>query len=216
MSDDVEKKVEEGEAAATEAGEATQAAEPEEPNLEEQLAKAKAQADEYLDNWRRAVADLANYRKRTEREREEASRFSNALLLGKLLPVLDDFDRAMAAVPADLRHLTWVDGVALIERKLRLILEAEGLKPIEAMGKPFDPEWHEAILREETTDYPDGQVIAELQRGYELHGRILRPTLVKVAVAPKTEEETEGIGGTEGTEEGIDPTLGRDERGNEG
>ncbi len=177
MSDDVEKQEEttgEGPAAVS-AEAADQAAE---------LEKAKAQAAEYLDQWRRTAADFSNYRKRTDREREEASRFSNALLLGKLLPVVDDFERAMATLPADLQQMTWVDGILLIQRKLQMVLEGEGLKPIAALGQPFDPTRHEAILREETAAYPDGQVITELQRGYELHGRVLRPALVKVAVAP--------------------------------
>lgn len=206
MAEDVEKKVEEGEAAEPQPEEEAQAAA--EPDLEAQLAEAKAQAQEYLDSWRRAAADLSNYRKRAEREREELTRFSNATLLGRLLPVIDDFDRAMVALPADLRHLTWVEGVALIEHKLRVIMETEGLKPIEAVGKPFDPERHEAVLREETASYPEGQVIAELQRGYELHGRVLRPALVKVAVAPSEESGEEVAGGTEGDEgPGPDPSA---------
>jgi len=204
MVDDVEKKVEEGQAPEPEPGPEA-AAQAAEPNLEQQLAEAKAQAAEYLDQWRRTAADLSNYRKRTEREREEITRFSNAALLTRLLPVIDDFDRAMVALPADLRHLTWVEGVALIEHKLRLILEGEGLKPIEAVGKPFDPERHEAVVREETDAYPDGQVIAELQRGYELNGRVLRPALVKVAVArPKGTNGTEGTDGT--GESGPEPS----------
>lgn len=162
----------------------TPAAEPAPVNLEAELAQAKAQANEYLDQWRRTAADFSNYRKRMEREREEMSRFSNALLLTKLLPVLDDLGRALATLPSDLRRLTWIEGISLIERKLWFVLEGEGLKPIEAVGQPFDPTRHEAVLREETTAHPDGQVIAELQRGYELHGRVLRPSLVKVAVAP--------------------------------
>lgn len=199
MADDVEKKAEEPEAAGPQPEQAQGAAEQAEavePTLEEQLAQAKARAEEYLDQWRRTAADLSNYRKRVEREREESSRFANALLLGRLLPVLDDFDRAMAALPVELRHLTWVDGVALIEHKLRLTMESEGLGRIEAVGKPFDPGRHEAVLREETASYPEGQVIAELQRGYELHGRVLRPALVKVAMAPSG-----GAGGSEGAEE---------------
>ena len=157
-------------------------------DLEAELAQARAQAEEYLDQWRRTAAEFSNYRKRIEREREEMSRFSNALLLGKLLPILDDLERAMATLPPDLHRLSWVEGVALIGHKLWVVVEAEGLKPIEAAGKPFDPEQHEAVLREETADYPDGQVIAELQRGYLLYDRVLRPTLVKVAVAPATPE----------------------------
>ena len=166
---------------------ATEPAAPSEPtaqNLEAELAQARAQANEYLDQWRRTAADFSNYRKRIEREREEVGRLSSALLMGKLLPVLDDLERAMATLPADLQRFTWIEGISLIQRKLELTLESEGLKPIEAVGQPFDPERHEAVLREETTAYPDGQVIAELQRGYLLSGRLLRPALVKVAVAP--------------------------------
>lgn len=148
------------------------------------LAQARAQANEYLGQWRRTAADFANYRKRVEREREALSRFSSALLLRRLMPVLDDFERAMATLPQELRLFTWFEGIALIQRKLEMILESEGLKPIMAVGQPFDPTRHEAVLREETTAYPDGQVIAELQRGYELYGRVLRPSLVKVAAAP--------------------------------
>lgn len=177
MADDVVQGME-----TAEAGSQPEADEP--SALQEELAKAQAQAKEYLDQWRRAAADLANYRKRVEREREEANRFANALLLTRLLPVLDDLDRAMATLPADLGRFSWIEGIVLIQHKLELALELEGLKRIEAAGKPFDPQWHEAVLREETTDYPDGQVIADLQCGYEMHGRVLRPTLVKVAVAP--------------------------------
>ena len=191
MPDDVEKQAEGEETSEAGCTVETQPG-PAACDLEAELTQAQAKADEYLDQWRRTAADFSNYRKRTAREREEATRFSNAALLGKLLPVLDDFDRAMASLPADLRHLTWVEGVALIQYKLHLIMEGEGLKPIEAAGQPFDPQWHEAILREETSSYPDGQVIAELQRGYELHGRVLRPSLVKVAVAPPASEGTEG------------------------
>ena len=194
MVDDVEK----GDVTET-PGEAP-AAEPAPVSLEAELAQAKAQATEYLDQWRRTAADFSNYRKRMEREREEMSRFSNALLLGKLLPILDDFDRAMATLPADLRRFSWVEGVSLIERKLWLTVEGEEVKPIEATGQPFDPMRHEAVIREETTAHPDGQVVAELQRGYELHGRVLRPALVKVAVTPAgaADEGTKGIEGTEG------------------
>ncbi len=198
MTDNVEK------GDVSQAAEPAPAAEPAQPEteagLEAQLAEARAQANDYLDQLRRVAADFSNYRKRVEREREEMSRFSNVLLLGKLLPILDDFDRAMATLPADLRRFTWVEGISLIERKLWLTMEGEGLKPIEAAGQPFDPARHEAVIREETTAHPDGQVVAELQRGYELHGRVLRPALVKVAVAPAgaADEGTKGIEGTEG------------------
>ncbi len=149
--------------------------------LKQQLEQEQAKAAEYLDNWRRAAADLANYRKRMERESGEMTRAANADLIRRLLPILDDFDRAFQTVPADLRDLTWVDGILLISRKMFAILETEGLKPIEAMGKPFDPHLHEAVVHEETDKYEDGLVIGELQKGYLLRDRVLRPTLVKVA-----------------------------------
>lgn len=149
--------------------------------LKQQLEEQQAKAAEYLDNWRRAAADLANYRKRMERESSEITRAANADLIRRLLPILDDFDRAFHTVPEDLRDLTWVDGIMLIFRKLQAILEAEGLKPIEALGKPFDPHLHEAVVHEETDKYEDGLVIGELQKGYMLNDRVLRPTLVKVA-----------------------------------
>ncbi len=149
--------------------------------LKQKLEQEHAKATEYLDNWRRAAADLANYRKRMERESSEITRAANADLIRRLLPILDDFDRAFQTIPADLRDLTWVDGIMLIARKMQAVLESEGLKPIEAMGKPFDPHLHEAVVHEETDKYEDGLVIGELQKGYMLNDRVLRPTLVKVA-----------------------------------
>lgn len=149
--------------------------------LRQELETVKAQASEYLDGWQRARAEMANLRKRVEREQAEFAKLANASLIVRLLPVLDDFERAFQTLPDNLRQLTWVDGVFLIWRKLQAILEAEGLQPIEAAGKPFDPAVHEAVLQEETVEHEDGQVISELQRGYKLHDRVLRPSMVKVA-----------------------------------
>ncbi|HEX6129319.1 MAG TPA: nucleotide exchange factor GrpE [Candidatus Limnocylindria bacterium] len=152
--------------------------------LQHQLDDAKAQGDEHLRAWQRAAADFSNYRRRTEEERDLVARFANATLIGKLLAVLDDFDRALENVPED-AHEGWVDGVRLVERKLRGVLEGEGVTPIEAIGLPFDPNVHEAVVHEETADHPDNEVIGELQRGYRLHDRVLRPALVRVANNPK-------------------------------
>jgi len=152
--------------------------------LRRELEAARAQADEHLRSWQRAAADLANVRRRSDEEREAMTIFANALLLAKLLPVLDDFDRALESVPADV-HEGWVDGIRLVERKLLAALESEGVTPIEAVGQPFDPNLHEAVVHEATTDHPDNQVIGELQRGYRLRDRVLRPALVRVANNPK-------------------------------
>ena len=152
--------------------------------LQEAVEAAEAEKEEHLRSWQRAVADYTNYKRRTEEERQQVAQFANALLIGKLLAVLDDFDRALEHVPAD-EHEAWVDGILLVERKLRGVLESEGVTPIEAVGQPFDPNLHEAVVHEETADHPDNEVIGELQRGYRLHDRVLRPALVRVANNPK-------------------------------
>jgi molecular chaperone GrpE len=151
--------------------------------LERELEATRAQADEHMRSWQRAAADFSNYRRRTEEDRAAVMQLSNALLLTKLLGVLDDFDRALANVPEDI-HEGWVDGVRLVERKLLTVLESEGVSPIEAVGELFDPNLHEAVVHDETTEYPDNHVIGEVQRGYRLRDRVLRPALVRVANNP--------------------------------
>jgi molecular chaperone GrpE len=152
--------------------------------LERELTETRAKGEEHLYNWQRSAADFANYKRRTDEERALAGQFSTAILIGKLLAVLDDFDRALESVPAD-AHDAWIEGVQLVERKLRGVLESEGVTPIEAVGLPFDPNLHEAVVHEDTADHPDNEVIGELQRGYRLHDRVLRPSLVRVANNPK-------------------------------
>jgi molecular chaperone GrpE len=150
--------------------------------LDRQLEQAKSQAAEYLDGWQRARAELSNYKKRQEREREEMMQLSNARLINRILPVLDDFDRAFQTRPQGIDHLTWIEGLFLIQRKLQMILEAEGVKEIDALGQPFDPTQHEAIGQvEATADKPADQVAEVLQKGYKLGNRVLRPVLVKVS-----------------------------------
>jgi len=153
-------------------------------DMQRVLDETREQSDEHLRGLQRTAADFANYRRRVDEDREGLSQFSNALLIGKLLSVLDDFDRALETVPPGTNE-AWVDGVRLVERKLRGLLEAEGVREIEALGQPFDPNFHEAVVHEETADHPDNQVIGELQRGYRLGDRVLRPSLVRVANNPK-------------------------------
>jgi molecular chaperone GrpE len=152
--------------------------------LQHELELAREESEEHMRAWQRAAADLANYRRRVDDERLVVAQFANAALITKLLAVLDDFDRALEHLPAEADD-SWVEGVRLVERKLRGVLESEGVTPIEAVGQPFDPNVHEAVLHEETADHPDNHVIAELQRGYRLHDRVLRPALVRVANNPK-------------------------------
>jgi molecular chaperone GrpE len=153
-------------------------------DMQRVLDETREQSDEHLRGMQRATADFANYRRRVDEEREGMSQFTNAVLISKVLSVLDDFDRALETVPPGTNE-GWLDGVRLVDRKLRLLLEAEGVTEIEALGQEFDPNLHEAVVHEETADHPDNMVIGELQRGYRLRDRVLRPSLVRVANNPK-------------------------------
>jgi molecular chaperone GrpE len=149
--------------------------------------ETEAPADEesnYKRDLQRMAADFANYRKRNEAERADFAKFAKADLITKLLDVLDGYDRALASVPDDVKGQPWVEGMWLLERKLRQILEAEGLVPEDALGKPFDPYIHEAIAHVES-DQPEGTVTQEHQKAYRLHDRVIRPALVSVAKAKK-------------------------------
>jgi len=149
--------------------------------LQAELEKTQAQAAEYLEGWQRARAEFANYRRRVEAERDEIRCRSNEALLLKLLPIVDDFERAWQALPPELADHPWVSGVQMILNKLQAFLESENVTPVSAVGQMFDPQWHEAMMQEETTEHPDGTVIEELRKGYCLGERVLRPALVKVA-----------------------------------
>jgi molecular chaperone GrpE len=149
--------------------------------LRQELEEAKAQAAEYLDGWQRARAEFANYKKRNEQERQELSKLANVTLITRLLPIFDDFERAFQTLPSNLLSFTWIDGVVLIYRRLQAILEAEGLTLMETEGQHFDPLLHEAVTYEESSEHEEGQIIGEVQRGYKLGDRVLRPALVRVA-----------------------------------
>ncbi len=144
---------------------------------------ARAQAAEHLTTLQRTAAEFQNYRRRTNEERERDAGLASDNLLRKALVIADDFDRAIDARPVDFAGNTWVEGIAAIDRKLRGLLESEGVRPIEAVGKPFDPREHEAIVNIPAAGRPDGEVVAEVQRGYRIRDRVLRPALVAVAVA---------------------------------
>jgi molecular chaperone GrpE len=147
----------------------------------ERLTQEQAKTEEANTRWQRTQADFANYKRRNEQEREQQGRFATLVLVSELLPVLDDLDRALATMPEAVQGLPWTDGLRLVDRNLRGTLEKQGLKPIEAVGAKFDPMLHEAIIHEESPEHDDDEVIAELRRGYMLHDRVVRPTLVKVA-----------------------------------
>jgi molecular chaperone GrpE len=146
-------------------------------SLEQQLAEAEEKAASYLANWQRSAADFQNYKRRNEEERSEFARMANAAMIYNLLPLIDDFDRAMQNVDATIAGLTWVDGIRLIHRKLQMLLDAAGVTEIEADGAAFDPNLHEAVT---SAEGEDGKVIAVVQKGYKLGERVIRPAMVVV------------------------------------
>ncbi len=150
-------------------------------SLEQQLQEERNKSAEYLDNWRRTAAEFANYKKRVEKDKAEYRQYANDRLLARLLDVMDGFDAAFRAIPENFRNESWVQGIRLTEQKLRTVLESEGVKPIDAEGKDFDPNYHEAMFYEPTPGEPEGRVTGEFQRGYMLGERLLRPARVKVA-----------------------------------
>jgi molecular chaperone GrpE len=150
---------------------------------------AEEQKTEQLTNdLKRMAADFANYRKRNEAERTEFAKFAKSDLISKILDVLDGFDRALATIPEELKGTPWVEGMWLLERKLRGILEVEGLKPVDSIGAQFDPYQHEAVAHV-PSDEPEGTVIAEHQKAYRLHDKLIRPALVTVSSGSEGKEK---------------------------
>lgn len=144
------------------------------------LEEAESRAGEYLDSLQRERAAFQNYRRRVERERAEQAQLIAGDLLLKLLPTLDDFYRAMDAVPQSERD-QWLEGIALILRKFERFLADEGVEEIPALGQPFDPALHEAVGVDHDSGAASGTITAVLQRGYRMGDRVLRPALVRVA-----------------------------------
>jgi molecular chaperone GrpE len=141
-------------------------------------------ADEYLTALQRERAEFQNFKRRTTEERMRDAGLAGEDLIRKVLTVADDFDRAIEARPASIAGDPWFEGIAAIDRKLRLLLESEGVTPIDASpGRPFDPREHEAIANVPGTDRPDGEVVEEIRRGYRLRDRVIRPALVAVATS---------------------------------
>lgn len=147
--------------------------------LEQQVAAEQARAAEYRDNLLRERADFINYKRRIEGERADWIPMANATLLTKVLPIIDDVDLALANIPAELKDSKWVEGIVLIQRKMLKLLESESVTPIDALGQPFDPNLHEAVIMDDGAAAPHS-VTAELRKGYKLRERVLRPTMVRV------------------------------------
>jgi molecular chaperone GrpE len=158
--------------------------------LQRALAEEKEKAEKYLANWQRSQADLENYVKRAELEKAEIVQSANKALILDLLPILDDFEIALASLPGELDGQNWTQGIRLIYNKLKTTLEAQGVAEIEARGKPFDAYVHEAVGQVEGEE---GVVIQEIRKGYKLRDKLLRPSMVMVGKGrreDKTQEET--------------------------
>jgi molecular chaperone GrpE len=161
--------------------EAVMAAEVEEDTIAADLAKARAEAESYLDDLRRLQADFDNYRKRTLREQTARAASASQALVARLLPVLDNFELAVSSAEQSRDFDRMLKGVEMVFGELREVLEGEGLVRIEAEGKPFDPERHEAVIAVEEEGTEPGTVVDIVRTGYELRGKVLRPAMVKVA-----------------------------------
>ena len=150
--------------------------------LRAELTAAKGQADEYLTALQRERAEFLNYKRRTAEERERDLGLAAEGLIRKVLALADDFDRAIEARPESIASDPWFEGVAAIDRKLRTLLESEGVSPIDvAPGTTFDPREHDAIANVPGTDRQEGEIVEQIRRGYRLRDRVLRPALVAVA-----------------------------------
>jgi molecular chaperone GrpE len=169
--------------------------------LKRELAETQQRSEEFFGNWQRTAADLSNFRKRVDQERQDAQKYGASDVLSELLSVLDDWERAMAVLPPEMLKFTWIHGTAQIYQKLLWVLTRHGITPIDAADQPFDPHLHDAVMRDD--DVPTTEqthVVQELQRGYRIHERVLRPALVKVGRAPETTVE-----GAEAAEQDVIP-----------
>ncbi len=146
--------------------------------LQAELDKARAQAAEYLDGWQRARAEFINFKKRVEREREDHGQSAYVDVLKKLLPAMDDFNRALDNQPQDLQDHAWAQGIALVGQKFNTIFETYGMREIDPLGEAFDPNLHEAIGVDAGTETESGHVTVVLQKGYVYGDRVVRPALV--------------------------------------
>lgn len=176
----------------TPANEAVMAVSPETlaPEQLEELKARAAQADEFWERLLRATADFDNFKKRAARERQDAARYANESLIQKLIPILDNFEMAQAAAqsaPANGAQSLQA-GIAMIQQQLKSVLTDVGVEEVDATGQPFDPNLHEAVSQQESSDTPEGHVLQQLRRGYKLRERLLRPASVVVAKSPASQQ----------------------------
>jgi len=168
------------------------------PDLTAELDAAREEARKNWDLYLRSQADLENYRKRVQREKQEMARFANEGLLRDLLPVIDNLQRAVDHAREQQNDAgALIEGVEMTLGQFASTLEKFGVTPVEAAGKPFDPALHEAMGQMVSADMPPNHVAQELQKGYRLHDRLLRPALVMVSKAPEVDAEAAADDGTD-------------------
>jgi molecular chaperone GrpE len=149
-------------------------------DLRAKIEQLEADAKEASNRYLRLAADFDNYKKRVRQDQAETIQFANADLIGKLLPVVDNFHRVVESAPAEVDD-AWLKGIKLTLQQLDELLASQGVSPIESVGQPFDPSLHEAIGHEESNEQPEDTVVSEVRRGYRLNDRVVRPALVRVA-----------------------------------
>jgi len=150
-------------------------------SLRGDLESLQVKSQEYLDGWQRERAEFTNYKRRVDKEREQAYQNAVGVIVRRYLEVLDDLERALKNRPADGDGAAWAGGIDLIYRKLLASLEAEGVQQMDAEGQFFDPTQHEAISQEPSPEHESGQIIEVVKNGYVISDRILRPALVRIA-----------------------------------
>ncbi|MEA4902289.1 nucleotide exchange factor GrpE [Desulfitobacterium sp.] len=149
--------------------------------LEAELKQSKEQADDYYSRLQRLQAEFDNFRKRSQKEKEETVKYAAERVIEAMLPVLDNFERAVSSSQTNQDFNAFSQGVEMILKQMKISLEKEGLKPIEAVGQAFDPNLHDAVLQVDSEEYPENTVVEELQKGYYLKEKVLRPSMVKVS-----------------------------------
>lgn len=171
-----------------------------------ELEKITEERDEYLDRFQRATADFANFQKRMRRDVDDARKYAATPFALELLSVIDNLERALESASQSMDD-GFLQGFTMIREQILALMEKNGVTPIEAVNKPFDPNFHDALLEVEDDSLPDKTVVDELEKGYMIHERLLRPTRVRVSRVPSQKKDEDGKGASE-----AEPDEGADAR----
>lgn len=169
--------------------------EPRPDSSEAELQKAKEQAQENQEKYLRLYAEFENFRKRAQKDKEEFSRYAHEQVIKELLPIMDDFERALSHAESAKDVKSLVDGIKMVEKQMAGVLERFGLKSFTSLGEAFNPHVHEAMAHQNSSTYPPDTVMAEYRKGYNLNGKLLRPALVAVSKGAGEEEAPENMAG---------------------